>query len=576
MKIYLIILFLLAGLFSKKMEAQCWNLVWADEFEGTQLDLTKWSYQTGAGGWGNNEWQHYTNRTDNAQVSGGKLKIIAKQESYNSSNYTSARLRTLNKGDFRYGRIEMLAKLPQTQGIWPAFWMMPTEAIYGSWPNSGEIDIMELLGHQPATTYGTLHTTPAAGGGASAYSTSSYTLPSGSFASGFHTFAIEWEPSAIRWYVDNTVFATKTPADLSPWRFTELFHLILNIAVGGNWPGYPNHTTIFPQTMEIDYVRVYQRNEDLTIRGKSKIEVSETAQYSLPAILNATYYWTIPNGMSILSGQGSPQISISGTTSGSINCTVTTSCGSIVLTKNVTVSANMLENPSFEKNFDFWNNNFHNNSHTIANISISTNSPQHLLKKACATTHQLPTNTWDIQISQPNINLVAGQSYTLKFWASASAPNKKVSAAVIHAVTYSGFMNQTFNVGTSWQEYEVTFTPNNSATAMLNFDCGHSVATVCFDNVFLGKTNLLSAVHTLAHSDNNWTIFPNPTNGNITIAQNSENPETRQLYLYNSVGQMVLNQTIENPTTELNLVRFPKGMYILKIGEKGFKVMVED
>ncbi len=481
--LFLLLSFCLLG----KINAQCWNLVWADEFNGASLDLTKWSYQTGAGGWGNNELQNYTDRVDNTQVSGGKLKIIAKQESYNGSSYTSARLRTLNKGDFRYGRIEMYAKLPQTQGIWPAFWMMPTENVYGGWPNSGEIDIMELLGHQPAVTYGTIHTVGPTN------SSSSYTLPSGTFASGFHTFAIEWEPTVIRWYIDNTLFATKTAANLSPWRFTELFHLILNVAVGGNWPGNPNGTTVFPQTMEVDYVRVYQKKEDFLMVGKSKVDPLETTSYNVPNIAGATYNWTVSNNMTIVSGQGTSQVSIAfGANSGDITCSITTGCGTILKIKNVEVTINMLTNSSFESDFQDWNNNYHNNSGSFASSVISTTSPQHLTKKACVTTNQLPANTWDIQLSKANLSLVAGESYTLNFWASATAANKTISAAVIHSTTFAQFKYQTFSIGTAWQEYSFTFTPSSSATALLNFDCGHSIGTVCFDNVVFAKTNFVA------------------------------------------------------------------------------------
>jgi beta-glucanase (GH16 family) len=650
----------------EKTNAQCWNLVWADEFNGSSLDGSKWSYQTGAGGWGNNELQNYTDRIDNTQVSGGTLKIIAKQENFNGSNYTSARIRTINKGDFRYGRIEMYAKLPQTQSLWPAFWMMPTDNVYGTWPNSGELDIMELLGHQPATTYGTIHTSPTGGGSGSNYSSSNYTLPSGTFASGFHTHAVEWEPTAIRWYVDNTLYATKTPADLSPWRFTELFHIILNIAVGGNWPGPPNGTTVFPQTMEVDYVRVYQRNEDLTISGKRKVEPAETTTYSVSTIAGASYNWTVSSGMSIVSGQGTPQVTVTfGATTGAVTCAVTTSCGSVSPSRTVEVSANAVDNPSFEEDFQYWTRNFYGGSGAYASMAISTVNPQHLLKKACVTTNQLPPSTWDIQLSKSNLNLVAGQSYTLKFWASADAPNKTIAAAVIHASTYAVFKYQTFNIGTTWQEYSFVFTPSSSANVLLNFDCGHSIGTVFFDNVVFGKTaflpldliefkaevqdknnalltwvtsnerdlsryelerstdsNTFSTVYTkditgqnsieqttYNHTDknlNNGTyyyrlkivetdgnsdyspivevivqgdkkliVFPNPTKGKITISHQDKGLGELTIQLYNAAAQLVLSQTTNSDTTELDIAHLPQGTYLLKVGEETFWVVFD-
>lgn len=244
-----------------------WNLVWSDEFDGTTVDQSKWEAQIGNGcpslcGWGNNELQFY--RSENATVSGGMLTIEAKQESFGGQNYTSARLRTRNLGDWLYGRIETRAKMPVGQGLWPAFWMLPTDEIYGGWAASGEIDIVEYLGHQPSKVFGTIHH-----GGEwpdNISSTQSLTLPSGDFNSTFHTFALEWEPTEMRWYVDDQLYATQTfwvsNGQPYPAPFDERFHLLLNLAVGGNFPGNPDGTTVFPQQMVVDYVRVYEAEGD--------------------------------------------------------------------------------------------------------------------------------------------------------------------------------------------------------------------------------------------------------------------------------------------------------------------------
>ena len=240
-----------------------YQLVWQDEFNGTSLDLSKWEPMIGNGcpgicGWGNNEAQYY--RAENATVGGGTLKITAKRENFGGAQYTSARLRTLNKGDWTYGRFEMRAKLPFGQGIWPAFWMLPSDNVYGTWAASGEIDIMEAIGSEPGRIHGTTHF-----GGASpnnTYSGNSYTLPSGTFSDDFHEFAIEWEEGEIRWYMDDLLYRTQTswwtPGAAFPAPFNERFHLLLNLAVGGNWPGYPDASTQFPQIYEVDWVRVYQ------------------------------------------------------------------------------------------------------------------------------------------------------------------------------------------------------------------------------------------------------------------------------------------------------------------------------
>jgi beta-glucanase (GH16 family) len=247
-------------------DAQTYTLRWADEFDGaagSAPDQTKWNYDLGGNGWGNNELETYTRRTDNAFLDGsGHLFVKVIKETFTGTDgirrdYTSARL--LSKGKFtqRYGRFEARLKLPFGQGIWPAFWMLGDNIDAVGWPTSGEIDIMENVGREPAINHGTLHG-PGYSGGAGL--TGLYTLPGGqTFADDFHTFAIEWEPQAIRFYVDGNLYQTRTPADAAgkTWVFDHPFFILLNVAVGGSFPGSPDATTTFPQTMVVDYVRVY-------------------------------------------------------------------------------------------------------------------------------------------------------------------------------------------------------------------------------------------------------------------------------------------------------------------------------
>lgn len=242
--------------------------VWSDEFIGTTLDLTNWEYMLGDGsdygmaGWGNNEWQYYTSRPENVYVSGGALHIVARKESYAGASYTSARLRSLHKRDFLYGRIEARMKVPSGKGLWPAFWMLPTDSPYGGWAASGEIDILETV-NVATTIYGTIHY-----GGSwpnNVHTGGSYSSAT-DFGLGFHTYALEWEPDVMRWYVDGLLYHTETS---STWYSTAApnnarapfdtpFHLLLNVAVGGNWPGYPDDSTVFPQELIVDWVRVSQ------------------------------------------------------------------------------------------------------------------------------------------------------------------------------------------------------------------------------------------------------------------------------------------------------------------------------
>lgn len=244
-------------------EEKEWQLVWEDEFESEQLDPEKWSFQFGTGSdegltnWGNNELQYYTDREENLFLEDGKLHIVAQRESFGGMQYTSARIRTRSKGDWMYGRIEIRAKLPQGQGIWPAIWMLPTKDNF-QWPRDGEIDIMEMVGHEPNTIHGTVHFEKNDGG--HEYDGKSYTLQEGIFADDFHIFSIEWKLNEIQFFMDGNHYFTVNPSILSSnnYPFNNIFHLIMNVAVGGIWPGNPDSTTQFPQSMIIDYVRIYQ------------------------------------------------------------------------------------------------------------------------------------------------------------------------------------------------------------------------------------------------------------------------------------------------------------------------------
>ncbi|MET9249668.1 RICIN domain-containing protein [Nonomuraea sp. NPDC003709] len=241
-------------------------LVWSDEFNaaaGSAVDQSKWRFDIGGSGWGNNEQQYYTDSTRNAAMDGvGNLVITARRENpanyqchYGTCQYTSARLLTAATFTRAYGRFEARMKLPRGQGIWPAFWMLGDNIGPVGWPGSGEIDIMENIGREPSTVHGTIHGPGYSGSGGIG---APYSI-GGVFADAFHTFAVDWSPNLIIWYVDGVEYQRRTPADLggNRWVFDHPFFMIMNVAVGGYWPGYPDGTTTFPQTMSVDYVRVY-------------------------------------------------------------------------------------------------------------------------------------------------------------------------------------------------------------------------------------------------------------------------------------------------------------------------------
>jgi beta-glucanase (GH16 family) len=235
-----------------------YTLVWSDEFDSNQINQNNWSFETGNNnGWGNSELEYYTNSTNNAFVSQGNLIIEARQESNGGFAYTSARMKTENNQSFAYGRMDIRAMLPKGQGIWPALWMLGNNINTVNWPTCGEIDMMELLGQQPNKVYGTIHW----GVNASSQQSigTSYVLNSGSFDQQFHVYSLIWRQDSLNMYIDDQQFLGVPRNQVtSPYPFDKAFFFIFNIAVGGNWPGSPDGTTVFPQRMIVDYIRVFQ------------------------------------------------------------------------------------------------------------------------------------------------------------------------------------------------------------------------------------------------------------------------------------------------------------------------------
>jgi beta-glucanase (GH16 family) len=262
---YWVLFMLLAALSSATAQDDKWKLVWSDEFEGTMLDYSKWEAEVNAFGGGNQELQLYTDRKKNLRVEEGHLVIEAHKDKPDISgtvrDYSSARIRSKHRGDWKYGRFEVRAKLPGGQGVWPAIWMLPTDEVYGTWAASGEIDIMEFKGQEPNIVHGTLHFGKQWPG--NKYKTGQMKLKSGNFTDDFHIFTLDWEEGVVRWYVDGDLYQTQKEWSSGggpfPAPFDQRFHLLLNLAVGGNFLGNPDATTPFPRQYLVDYVRVYQR-----------------------------------------------------------------------------------------------------------------------------------------------------------------------------------------------------------------------------------------------------------------------------------------------------------------------------
>lgn len=315
--------------------AQCEVLVWEDNFNGSSLNLDHWDYEYGNGcpglcGWGNNELQHYTDAPENITVANGTLRITAQHSPGSNPEYTSARIRTKGLAAFRSGRIEARIKMPIGQGLWPAFWMLPEDYSYGGWPLSGEIDITEVLGQTTNETHGTIHY-----GGKwpfNQYQGNSLDLGGTALHDNFHVYAVEWKQDTIRWFIDEQLYSIRAADNLGtfPWRFDQEFHLLLNLAIGGNWPGFPDNTTVFPQNMLVDYVRIYEKPELAIISGPKSAFQGEEVHYDVSNLENCSFSWNVENG-TIESSEG-PNCTVVFNESGNQNISVSIDNGNCAST----------------------------------------------------------------------------------------------------------------------------------------------------------------------------------------------------------------------------------------------------
>lgn len=435
-----------------------WELVWEDDFNGTSIDTTKWNFTIGAGGYGNNELQYYSDRPENARVENGNLIIEARKESYKGSPYTSAKLTTQGKFAFTYGKVEVKAKLPEGQGVWPAIWMMPEDlSLYGGWPGCGEIDIMELLGQEPNKIYGTIHY-----GNPHTYHGGNYVLPNGQkFSDDFHIFGLEWEPGKIKWYVDGQLYYetsdwfSKSPNEAFdytyPAPFDREFYLILNVAVGGNWPGYPpENADYFPQKMAVDWVKVYKKvgSAYSEIVSKPPVDTSCPADARPP----------LSDGNLIYNGgfdENNPNV----------------------------VGIEGVANTAY---WQFLHISDFGGDGTIENIGgavkISITKPG--------------SQTYSVQLVQRPICLTKGKTYKLSFRAKSDGnrtiEGKLSSGGGDNGTTWVDYAVKTFNLNTDWQEYSYIFTMQSDtyARARIEFNVGLSNLPVYIGDVKLVEYNL--------------------------------------------------------------------------------------
>jgi beta-glucanase (GH16 family) len=332
-KQYLILFFLLCSSILMAQQ-KCYQLVWSDEFNDTSLNSNVWNIEVNDNGGGNNELQYYTARPENIRLEDGNLVIEARKENYLTRNYTSGRITTQNKVFFKLGRIEARMKLPYGKGIWPAFWLLGQSISTISWPNCGEIDIMEMIGGgtNDSRVYTTLHWGPVTNGTHPSYGTS-YTLPSGKFADDYHIFAIEWDENSIRGYCDNTQYYNIDISKAGLEAFHKNFFIIFNLAVGGNWPGNPDATTVFPQQMLVDYVRVYKKSSDFTIQGTTEAFEQDSVQFKVADFSDSLdYQWTIPASTTLIQNNVNSVLLKWGCNSDTVRLKIKSKCDSTIYT----------------------------------------------------------------------------------------------------------------------------------------------------------------------------------------------------------------------------------------------------
>ncbi len=330
-------------------QAQCYELVWSDEFNvGVQPDPAYWTYDLGTGnsGWGNNEIQVYTNQSENVRIEDGRLILQALRQ--NGNNWTSARVKSQGRYNFTYGRIEFRAKLPAGSGTWPALWMLGENITGVGWPACGEIDVMEHVGKDPGKVHSSLHTPSSFGA-----TVNSRTKNVPDFSSDYHLYQAEWTPDGIIFSIDDQPFYTYNPASktASTWPFNSPQFIIMNVAMGGNFGSDPQYETggqrngidpnLMSATMEVDYVRVYQTTANPQISGPDLVNPGETnLNYSVAPAVEGTYTWTVPDGATIVSGQGTAEVAVNWSDDpGTLSVTVEGACDTYERTFTVTTQA---------------------------------------------------------------------------------------------------------------------------------------------------------------------------------------------------------------------------------------------
>ncbi|MBW6533450.1 MAG: family 16 glycosylhydrolase [Mariniphaga sp.] len=570
-KISFLIIILVLIRFPAWSQDTCSYLVWSDDFEYNGApDNEKWGYDIGGHGWGNNELQNYTNSRINSFVQDGKLTIKAVKS---NGSWSSARLVTKGKGDWLYGRIEVKAKLPEGVGTWPAIWMLPTDWAYGGWPASGEIDIMEHVGYDFGTVHGTIHT--------EAFNHSIGTQLGRSIdvenvSTEFHVYAIDWTEDEIVWYVDGVeYYRIENPnKTYKEWPFDKRFHLILNIAIGGNWGGAQGiDPNLDEATMEIDYVKVFQKDlPKPVINGKKNAEPNEKLFFSTIEIQGVRYKWSFPEGTEVTNGEGSAQVTVKwGNTGGNVQLELQSDCDTIAADPFFVSVVQKPSGESFEVPlFDDQNNLLWQAVPGSSNQIELTGTASLIAGYEINATGENPHILYEFQ-NPIDLSSLAKMEISLK------TPEPVPGSFRIDLVDANGKVNQndlfkmnSFENDGNFHTYTYTFGQNPDGIYQL--DLIKWIKVYINYGVFGKKGNgqveiesiKLINTATFSHeikSFNHLKVWPNPFQDKIRVA--SAEPIQR-LEVFDLTGKRIFEKLVQNQNSaELNLEGLP-GPAILK------------
>ncbi len=547
------------SLFSITLSAQKYVQVWGDEFNMPGLpDSTKWGYEVGK--IRNTELQYYTSkRLENARIEDSVLIIEARKEKYSGADYTSASIISKGIGDWKYGKIEISAKVPTGKGTWPALWMMPTNSEYGGWPKSGEIDIMEYIGVEPQKLHYTCHFEGTDGTGHQSSGTGS-TFIANPFNQ-FIKYTLIWTPDKIEWYANDRKFHEyrKQPSfDYRRWPFDKEFYLILNLAYGGSWGGYGGvDDTKLPHKFLIDYVRVFQLQEtespfSLTVAPfkHGKVEVSpvmglypENTEVTLTAIPDSGYLfktWEYQSGANPLR---------------------------LVMNKNTVViplffnPKELISNGEFDKNWNSWSFYVENSQNISYTPSVVDSTFVFDVTKTTGT-------DWQVGFQQLNLSLEQ-TNYKLKFDAWAEQSKQLLITISKNYPNWSSYLSKYVNLTNSRKSFELTLAiPVADDNVRLYFGAGKFTGKLYFDNISLTKIEEGSSTenHEIKIIDNSFAVYPNPANSAFTVnLHNFSRLKEQQLELLTLDGKLIYQTKLLEMETEINPGRIKPGIYLVKV-----------